>query len=372
MKKSFVVGMIAIALIVSSCSLKVNKSKKDANHKNIPHIVVKKGKIAVTLEETGEILPIKVVKVKSKISGKITKLLVEEGDFIQEGDILAKVEPDFNQANQINKIKDNLKLAKISLRKSQKNYNDKLKLYKSKYISEDDFTDAKDRLTESEINLNSALAQFELIKDIEIKNNVSEIRSSASGTIIKLLLEEGEMVTASSNSFSEGTVVAQVADLKNMIVKSSINEIDISKIHKKQKVEIKVDAYPMDLYTGIITKVAESAKLENNIKVFPVEIKIENSSENLKPGMTANITINGKTKTGILVVPIRSIFSDKSNNDVVYKLKNNKISKPVIVKTGINDFQNVEIVSGVAEGDTLSLVEKSSNRNKRKAKVVIK
>lgn len=366
MKKTFIFGMVIIAFILSSCSTKMKNSKDEKGKKNIPHIVVKKGKIAITLEETGEILPIKVVKVKSKISGKITKLLVEEGDFIQQGDILAKVEPDFNQANQINKIKDNLKLAKINLRKSKKNYNDKLKLYNSKYISEDDFTDAQDRLTESQINYNSALAQFELVKDIEIKDNVSEIRSSATGTIIKLLLEEGEMVTASSNSYSEGTVVAQVADLKNMIVKSSINEIDISKIHKNQKVEIKVDAYPLDLYNGVITKVAESAKLENNIKVFPVEIKIENSTKNLKPGMTANITINGKTKTDILVVPIRSIFSDKSNNDIVYKLKNNKISKPIIVKTGINDFQNVEIVDGIAEGDTLSLVESVPTHGKRR------
>ncbi len=369
MKKTFIVGILTIAFMVNSCSVKVDKSKKSKSGKNIPHIVVKKGKIAVTLEETGEIQPIKVVKVKSKISGKITKLLVEEGDFIHQGDIIAKVEPDFNQANQINKIKDNLKLAEISLRKSKKNYQDKLKLYNAKYLSEDDFTAAKDRLTESQINYNSALAQFELIKDIEIKNNMSEIRSSATGTIIKLLLEEGEMVTASSNSFSEGTVVAQVADLKNMIVKSSINEIDISKIHKNQNVEIKVDAYPDDLYHGVITKVAESAKLENNIKVFPVEIKIENSSENLKPGMTANITINGKTKTNILIVPIRSIFSDKSNNDVVYKLKNHKISKPVIVKTGINDFQNVEIVNGVAEGDTLSLVESLPTSNKKSLKI---
>jgi HlyD family secretion protein len=369
MYKLITLGMLLISLTINSCGVKVNNSKSDKNKKNIPHFVVKKGKIAVTLEETGEILPIKVVKVKSKISGKITKLLVEEGNYIHQGDIIAKVEPDFNQANQINKIKDNLKLAKINLRKSKKNYKDKLKLFQSKYISQDDITDAKDRLTESEINYNSALAQFELIKDIEIKNNVSEIRSSATGTIIKLLLEEGEMVTASSNSFSEGTVVAQVADLKNMIVKSSINEIDISKIHKNQKVKIKIDAYPDDLYYGVITKVAESAKSENNIKVFPVEIKIENSSENIKPGMTANITINGETKTGILIVPIRGIFSDNLSNDIVYKLKNNKILKPVIVKTGINDFQNVEIVNGVVEGDTISLVESRPNREKKSIKI---
>ncbi len=352
--KKIILLVLTLCILQISC-VKVGKKTKDSD--KVKSMVVKKGEITVKLEETGEIHPIKEIDIKSKVSGKVLKFFVEEGDFVENGSIIAQIEPDYNQAEAIVRIKNNLELAEIRLLNSERDYNDKKKLYEENYISLNELDSFEDALAEARINYNSALQQYELIKEIDTEGNVSNIISSASGTVIQKLVEEGEMVVTSASSFSEGTVILKLADLERMIVKSRINEVDISKVRKDQKVKIQVDAYPYENYSGKISKIATMAVEYSNVKVFPIEIEIEKVDKKLKPGMTANITIIGKKKKDIVVVPIRTIFSDDEGQDIVYKVKNDTISNSVVVKTGINNFQEVEIIEGIAEGDTISFSE---------------
>jgi len=134
--------------------------------------------------------------------------------------------------------------------------------------------------------------------------------------------------------------------------------VDIAKIDKGQKVDIKLDAFPYEDFSGKISKIAAMATDYNNVKVFPIEVEIADVSKKIRPGMTANITIIGEDKQDIVVVPIRSIFSDANGMDIVYRVTNDTIAGSQIVKTGINNFQQVEIIEGLAVGDTISLVEK--------------
>ena len=364
--KKFIIIVVVIVIIVAVVGFISTKNKGKMKHKSeeVKSYIVKKGGITVKLEETGEIQPIKEIKVKSIVSGKILKFFVEEGDYIENGDVIAEIEPDYNQAEKIARVKSTLELTAIRLKNAKRDYQDKLKLFEDNYVSQKEIDSYEDALTEAEINYNAALQQNELIKDIETEGNVSKIVSTASGTVIQKSIEEGEMVVASTNSFSEGTVIVKLADLERMIVKSRINEVDISKIRKNQEVEIQVDAYPYTKYSGKITKIAAMAVDYNNIKVFPIEIEIIDVDEKLKPGMTANITIIGEKKKGILVVPIRTIFSDEDGQDIIYKVKNDTIAESCVVKTGINNFQQVEIIEGIAEGDSISFSEPKNDRKK--------
>ena len=230
--KKIIIIVVIIAIIIAIIGFVSKKSKGNIKHKTeeAKSYVVKKGKITVKLEETGEIQPIKEIKVKSIVSGKILKFFVEEGDFIENGDIIADIEPDYNQAEKIARVKSTLELTEIKLKNAKRDYLDKLKLFEDDYISQREIDSYEDALTEAEINYNAALQQYKLIKDIETEGNVSKIVSTASGTVIQKSIEEGEMVVASTNSFSEGTVILTLADLDRMIVDSRINEVDISKI----------------------------------------------------------------------------------------------------------------------------------------------
>lgn len=346
--------LLTVSLILASCSARIGKTSRPENRKTL---TVKTGEITVKLEETGEIEPIKVINIKSKVSGKIIRILAEEGDFVSNGDIIAQIEPDYNQAETISRIKNNLELAEITLRNANRDLADKEELIRESYISEKELNRYRDTQKEAQINYDAALQQFELIREIDTEGNISNIVATASGTVIQRQVEEGEMVVASTSSFSEGTVILTLADLERMVVNSRINEVDISKIKKNQQVEIKVDAYPYIAYSGEISKIAAMAVTYNNIKVFPIEIEIDNVDEKLKPGMTANITIIGEKKAEIVVVPIRAIFSDEEGNDIVYKVTRDTLITPNIIKTGINNFQEVEIIEGIAVGDTISLTE---------------
>jgi len=206
--------------------------------------------------------------------------------------------------------------------------------------------------------------------------------------VIERSVNEGEMVSSSINSYGEGTVVMRIADLNRMIVKSNINEVDIAKFRLKQKGTIKLDALPYEEFSGEIVKIAPMAITENNAKVFPVEISINATGQQVKPGMTAAVSILGDTREHVIVVPIGAVFADENNQDIVYlipkpaakapsteksdqakkpegkKAKGPKAAEPepvpTVVKLGANDFQMVEVISGLAEGDVISLKEPSS------------
>jgi len=356
-RKFFLAAMI-VMLVITSCSVKKSKGKGTDKLKTM---IVETSEITVKLEETGIIEPIKEIDIKSKISGKIIEFYVEEGDFVYKDQLIATIEPDYNQAETISRIKNNLELASIRLKNAERDFEDQQELFENKYISANELSDHEDAFAEARINYNAALQQYELIREIDTEGNVSRIISTASGTVIQKLVEEGEMVVASTNSFSEGTVIIKLADLERMIVNSHINEVDISKIKKNQKVDIQVDAYPYELYTGVIYKIAAMAIDYNNIKVFPIEIEVDEVDSKLKPGMTANVTIIGEKKSDIVTVPIRAIFSNDDGEDIVYKVTNDTLSTEMVVKTGINNFQQVEIIEGVAVGDTISLTEPKDN-----------
>jgi len=354
MKQTGIIVLLA-ALILGACSVETGKGDKSPG--KVKSMIVESGEITVKMEETGEIEPIREIELKPKVSGKIVKFYVDEGDYIEDGDLIADIEPDYNEAEKLSAVKSNLTLAQIRLTDAQKDLADAEELATKNYISDKQLRDARNELERATINHQDALNQNDLVKEIESKDNVSKMYASASGTIIERKVEEGEMVISSSGNYSGGTVIFNLADLSRMVVKSRINEVDIGKVHKKQKVKIQVDAFPYQKYNGNITRIAPKATSYNNVKVFQIEIEIIDVDEKLRPGMTANITIIGEKRADIVTIPIRAIFSDEDGQDIIYKVVNDTISNSVVVKTGINDFQKVEIIEGLAVGDTISFSE---------------
>ena len=356
MKKfALIIGIIVVVVVI--IGLVAGRNKEKDQQQPISSVEVQRGSISVILEETGDIYPIREIDIKSRVSGKVVKFHVDEGDYVNNGDLIAEIEPDFNQANQIANIRNNLHLTRLRLDNAQKDYDRKQALFERQFVSRDEVDQALDDLETANINYQSALQQFELIREIDTEGNVSRVVSTASGTVIQKMVEEGEMVVSSTSSFSDGTVIVKLADLNQMVVNSYINEVNIAKIFIGQQANIQVDAFPYDNYTGEVSKIGAMAITRNNVKVFPVEIRIRESNIPLKPGMTANVTILGERKEDILVIPIRAIFSNIEGQDIVYKVENDTISTTTLIKTGINDFQQVEIIEGLEEGERVSLVE---------------
>lgn len=373
-KWKLVIGIVVILVIIV---LALGQCGKAAMKKAVsgmePQVhTVAKGDIESRIEITGEVQPQTVVSIKSKVSGKIVKFYAKENDYVKQGQIIADIEPDYNQANTLFSTKAQLQRSEIRLANARKDLADKQILLDKKYISQESFDAASDELKNAQIEFTQASSQYEMIRELDVPGKVTRVYATASGVVIERKINEGEMVQSSMNSYGEGTVVMKIADLKQMIVKSNINEVDIAKFSLGQNAEIKLDALPYEAFEGRIVKIAPMAITENNAKVFPVEISINATGEKAKPGMTAAVSILGESRQDVLTIPIRAVFSNDNNEDIVYlmpsqataaKAPKGKAPAPTVkpvatpVKLGANDMQMVEVISGLKEGDRISLAE---------------
>jgi len=322
------------------------------------------GEINVLLTEVGEIQPETMVQVKSKVSGKIRSLHVQEGDTVLRGQLLARVEPDMAQAMTVASLKSGYGRAKVNRDRARQDYERDLELHEAGHISDEELRLSKDDYDIAKIEYQSALEQMELAEedgvsmDLEAESQeILSIVSPASGSVILVDVEEGEIVTSGAVSYTSGTTIMTVADLSKMQIKAGVNEVDVGKIRFGQDVAIDVDAYPNIKYHGLITHIAPAARDDQGVKIFDVEIDIVDSDERLRPGMTANIEIQGDHKTDILTVPVEAVFK-KQGRYVAYVMDGSE-DEPVEreVVTGISNISAVEVVEGLSEGETVTLYD---------------
>ncbi|MCL2063039.1 MAG: efflux RND transporter periplasmic adaptor subunit [Candidatus Cloacimonetes bacterium] len=354
--KKFIIIFLIIGGLVGGYFI-YHKSENVEETVQFPRTTVTRGTISIRMEETGEIQPQSIVSIQSRVTGRVVHLYVDENDFVRAGQLIADIEPDYNQARTMANIRNELRLAEIRLQDATINLEEGTTLFENNFISRIEYQRLQDNLETAKLDLDIARQQFALIEDIETRENISRVYATTTGTIIERNIEEGEMVTASTTSFGDGTILMRVADLTNMVVNSTINEVDISKISERMTATIRIDAFPYDTFTGSISRISAQARIESNVRVFPIQIEIDQRDNRLRPGLSANVTILGETREDILVIPIRAIFSDVSGSDIVYKVENDTIGPPVFIRTGINDMQRVEILEGLLEDEEISLQE---------------
>ena len=187
------------------------------------------------------------------------------------------------------------------------------------------------------------------------------ITSPIDGVVLSKEVEEGQTVVA---SFETPTMFTIADDLRKMQVIADVDEADIGQVEEGQRVTFTVDAYPDDTFEGNVTQVRLQPTTENNVVTYEVVISAPNPDLKLKPGLTANITIYTMEKNNILLAPMRTfrfmpqepimteIPTAQRGEKVVWQQTPAGI-KPLVVKTGVSDGINTEIVSGVKEGDQL-------------------
>jgi len=323
------------------------------------------GDVSVELNEVGVIQPETMVLVKSKISGKIKSLHVQEGESVRKGALLATVEPDMAQARTVGILKSGYGRARVDMDRARQDYERDLELHGAGHISDEDLRLSKDDYDIARIEYQSALEQMRLAEEdgvsMDLETDETEelldIVAPASGSVIHVEIEEGEIVTSGAVSYTSGTTLMTIADLSAMQIRAGVNEVDVGKIRHGQDVAIDVDAYPNVRFHGLISHIAPAARDEQGVKIFDVEIDITDTDERLRPGMTANIEIQGDHREGVLTVPIEAAFK-KGGRYVVYVFDGSE-DEPVEreVVTGISNIDKIEIVEGLSDGDVVALYD---------------
>jgi len=283
--------------------------------------------IQVTVNEVGTIEPLVKVDVKSTLSGRVTELLVLEGGRVSRGQILARVEPDVNQAQTLSQVRSEVNLAEIQADDAKKDLETNTRLHQEGFISNQQLKDFRVRFDTAMEGFEAASAKTRIMQEsgIPVEGKISttqraNIVSPMEGTVIKKNVEVGQTVTSGVSSFNEGTALYTVADVRSMLIKASVNEVDIGRVRLGLPVVITVDAFPYRRFDGTVTHISPAARLKEKVKVFDVEVTLKEQTPDFRAGMTANIEVRGEKASGALGVPVEAIFK-KHDREVVYLLK---------------------------------------------------
>lgn len=395
-KKSIYISLAVILVVI--VGLMVYKKQVGSNDHGKAVDVVKVDPITIveTVSATGKIQPEIEVKISSEVSGEIIALPVKEGQVVKKGDMLVKINPDlytsgFNRTVAgLSQTKAGLSQADAQFKEAKASYDRNKTLFEKGIISKSDwdksissFEVAQAAKQSAYYNVQSASATVN-----EAKDNLGRttIYAPADGTISSLGVELGERVLGTQQM--TGTEILRVANLNNMEVEVDVNENDIVKINVGDSANVEVDAYLNKKFTGIVTSISNSASTATSadqVTNFKVKVRIlKESYQDLvegkplsyspfRPGMTATVDIITTRKDNILAVPISSVVvkSDTaatkeialpSDAKVVPKsdkkfecvfVKNGDKAQIRIVKTGIQDDTNIEILSGLKKGDVI-------------------
>ncbi len=351
--------------------------------------------IIETVSATGKIQPETEIKISSMVSGEIIALPVIEGQVVRKGDLLIKINPDLytsglnRTVSNLSGTKAGLTQAEAQFSEAKTSYDRNKTLFEKGIISKSDwekavatFEVAKASKQSAFYNVQSAAATVN-----EAKDNLGRtiIYAPANGTISSLAVELGERVLGTQQM--TGTEIMRVANLDNMEVEVDVNENDIVKISVGDSAKVAVDAYLKKEFKGLVTSISNSASstlTADQVTNFKVKVRIlkdsymdlmqgkPSSFSPFRPGMTATVDIITTRSENILGVPISAVVvkqdtaavkkvdlsasdekklpkSDKKFECVF--IKNGNKAKIRIIKTGIQDDTNIEVISGLKKGD---------------------
>src|SRR5512143_1622743 len=239
-------------------------------------------------------LPFRLGKVQAEdlqVSVRVVGLRVREGAVVKVGDVLAEIEPDVNQAQSLSDVNAGVTEGKLKLQDAERELTSQKALFDSGLIGRDAMKIAQNKHDIAAESLRAAQMRYQIVQDrgIPISGNAASqkarVTSPMNGVVIKRGVELGQTVTSGVSSFNEGTALFTVADLKSLIIRVNLNEVDIAKVEVGQPVRITLDAYPQKVFTGKVSFVAPSAELVEKIKVFKVEISLDELSDAFRTGM---------------------------------------------------------------------------------------
>lgn len=376
----FIIILAVVAIVIVSRVIKRGAGEVDKKGNTA---TVEYGGVLDRLTEIGTIELVRSVDVKSKISGKIKEILVEEGEMVQANQVLAIVEPDPNQALQLYGKRAAVERAKIEYLEKEKEMNRNRALFQKNLISRQELekienlfqlsfnaynqAQLEQQILEMEMAEASSQASADLDQEKITELDDYRITAPISGLVIAREVEEGEMVVTGISSYMVGTTVFQVGDPSEMIVNSSISEVDVGRIKVGQDVKIVTDSYPEISYRGRVKSIAPVGKIKQGetIVTFDAEIEILDPDEKLRQGMSCDIDIYVDRRENVLVLPVESVFevmakdiegedTAKVDHVVAYKWTGTEYEE-VKVEVGLESSNRVEILSGLAEGDVVSL-----------------
>ena len=304
---------------------------------------------------TGTVEPRNEVAIKPQISGIIIELYKEAGQLVKAGDMIAKVKvvPDIIQ---LNSAESRLKTAEINLEQAQNHYNRTEELYSQKVNSKEVFEQALTQLRNAKEEYNNAFENLQIIKEGISKSTEQYsntfVKSTISGMILDVPVKVGNSVIQ-TNTFNDGTTIATIANMNDLIFIGTVDETDVGKIGVGNHVGLKIGALQESDFEALLEYISPKGTKENGATLFQVKAAVKKNLDApfIRSGYSANGEIVTEKATDVLAVPELAI-EFVADSAFVYVEKPDKESKDkytkTFVKIGISDGFFVEIKEGIA------------------------
>ena len=354
---------------------------------------VEKGDLAKSVVATGKVTPITKVEVKSKASGIVKKLMVDYGDRVKKGQLLAQLDKIEIEA-QVEQSKAGLEAAEANLKSSQADferakvdaegpdvpllkraYDRAVNMAKDGVVSTSALEDAqknyemalnkqnvskaqatvlKAKIAQSQANVAQDQAN---LKQLEEQLSYTDIISPIDGIVLSRDVQMGDAVSSILVLGSSATLVMTLGDTSEVYVKGKVDESDIGKVYLGQRARIKVESFKDKTFDGKVTKISPMGVEKDNVTTFEVRVSIQNPGGELKAEMTANAEIILDEHKNVLQIPEGAILYDKDKKASVEipDPKGKEGKNKVAVNIGISNGAKTEVLSGLKEGDQVVL-----------------
>jgi HlyD family secretion protein len=257
----------------------------------------------ITAEATGQVEPIRQVEVKSKASGEILRLHVDIGDKVEPGTLLVEIDPRDVRNSHDQAVAD-LEVAQARVDISQAQLDRSEKLLSAGVVTQQEYENQRLDFANSRASLVKARTNLELA---ELRLSDVTIRSPISGTILTRSVEEGSVIQSASSNVSGGTTLFIMADLEAMQVRTLVDETDMGQISAGLTASVQVEAFPGQIFRGIVEKIEPQATVQQNVTMFPVIVLLDNRQGLLRPGMNAEVETLLVERPNVLVVPNNAV-----------------------------------------------------------------
>ncbi|WP_010520819.1 efflux RND transporter periplasmic adaptor subunit [Aquimarina agarivorans] len=365
-KKKIIIGSTVIAILAIVAFSFINSN--DAVIIEAKTVAAKKANVTTMVTATGTMEPITQVEVGTQVSGVVEKIHVDYNSVVKEGQLIAELDKTNLRASmtQAQAAYDNA----VSQRNYLQTIYDRQKtLFDNQVISRSDYDDALYNLQTAKGTVTQRLSDLQSARtNLEYAN----IYSPIDGVVLSRAIDEGQTVAA---SYSTPTLFTIAQDLKEMQVEADVDEADIGNIKEGQRVEFTVDAYIGETFNGEVTQVRLDPTVTSNVVTYTVVIKANNEDLKLKPGLTATISIYTLELNEVLTAEAKAInfkpeaealanyntqhkvlgstFNPTDTGTALWVLDNNGSITPRTVSLGASDGVNVQILSGINEGEKL-------------------
>lgn len=369
MKKVFKIilwALVGLVFIGTFVYLFYNSREKEASYELVSPAT---GTVERTTVLTGKIEPRDEIEIKPQISGIISEILVEAGDQVKDGDVIARIRV-IPEQTQLSSAENRVEVARISLEEAKLTFERTKTLYEKKYESRERFEADRAAYERAVKELDQARDQLTIVRDgvsaANAQNSNTLVRSTVTGLVLEVPVKVGSSVIQ-ANTFNDGTTIATVADMSNMLFRGNVDETDVGKLNEGMPVKLTIGALQNVELDARLEYVSPKATEDNGVVLFEVKAAVTVPAKVfVRAGYSANASVMIESREGVLTLP-ESTVEFENGKSYVHVLTSAEGAEEQTfdkreVQIGLSDGINIEIKEGVTAGDNIRGVKEDKKK----------